>query len=440
MKKQFIGLIIGCTGLLIANAQHAPPSEDQGWFEWRGAYHRGVVPEGNPPLEWSESSNVQWKTAIPGMGHATPIIRGNQIILLSAVRTDQLVKPAGGEEQESQPGPGDYVHRFAVISVDRETGTIQWETTVREQQPFSGNHQFGSWASGSPVTDGEKIWASFGSYGIYCLDFNGKVLWEKDLGRMEKRRSFGEGSSPVVSGDRLIVLRDHEGPSHMVVMNKHTGDLLWEVARDELSSWSTPLVVEHQGTMQVITSASNRVKSYDLKNGEVIWECGGLTSNVIPSPMYKDGRIYVMSGHRGFALMAIDLARASGDITGTDAILYTFNQNTPYTPAPVLMEDRLYFLKSNNGYLTCLDAETGKELYTNVKLEGINEIFTSPLGVAGLLYVLGTNGVCVVVRHGDTFEVLASNRLEEQFIASPVVVGNDLFLRGYGHLYCISEP
>jgi outer membrane protein assembly factor BamB len=289
------------------------------------------------------------------------------------------------------------------------------------------------------VTDGEKIWANFGSYGLYCLDYAGNILWEKELGRMEKRNSFGEGSSPVISGEKLIVLRDHEGPSHMLVMNKQTGETLWETDRDEPSSWSTPLVVGYKGRNQLITSASNKVRSYDLETGEIIWECAGLTSNVIPSPMYKDGRIYVMSGHRGNALMAIDLSKAAGDITGTDAILFTFNQNTPYTPAPVLMNDRLYFLRSNNGYLTCLNAIDGTPFYVNEKLEGISEIFTSPLGVADRLYVLGSNGTCVVVRSGDTFGVMARNQLDDGFIASPVVVGDELFLRGNQYLYCIAD-
>ncbi|MGW8316750.1 MAG: outer membrane protein assembly factor BamB family protein [Bacteroidales bacterium] len=425
------------------NAQHAPPLAEEGWYEWRGAYNRGVAPGGQPPLNWSETKGIKWKAAIPGVGHATPIIVGDQIILLAAVPTDQKADPANvaGEQgnQGMTSGAPEYIHRFTVFSVDRNSGNIQWATIVREQLPNSGNHQFGSWASNSPATDGEKIWANFGSYGLYCLDLDGNILWEKDLGRMEKRMSFGEGSSPVVSGDKLIVLRDHEGPSHMLVMNKHTGDILWQTDRDEPSSWSTPLVVEFEGMKQLITSASNKVRSYDLETGNLIWECGGLTSNVIPSPMYREGVIYVMSGHRGNALMAIDLSRAKGDITGSNAILFTYNQNTPYTPAPVLMDNRLYFLKANNGYLTCLDATDGTEYYSSEKLEGINEIFTSPLGVADRIYVLGTNGVCVVVKSGDTFEVLARNQLDDSFIASPVVVGNELFLRGKDYLYCIPD-
>jgi outer membrane protein assembly factor BamB len=398
---------------------------------------------GNPPLEWGEGVNVKWKSKIPGVGHATPIIRGDQIILLAAVQTDRLGEKREGEggegDQATEPAARDYIHEFQVISVNRNNGEIQWQSTVREEPPYSNTHQFGSWASGSPVTDGTNIYASFGSHGLYCLDFSGKILWERDLGRMEKVMSFGEGSSPVLYGDKLIILRDHQGQSTLNVLDKNTGNTIWEVNRDEVSSWSTPLVVEYGGKVQLITSATSKVQGYDLQSGEVLWECSGMTRNVIPSPVYDNGYIYAMSGFRGNALLAIDLSKAKGDITGTDAIVFTYNQNTPYTPGPVLMDDRLYFLKANNAYLTCLDARDGTEYYGNQNLNGIQEIFTSPLGVNDRIYVLGTNGRCVVVKHGDRPDVLAQNQLDDSFFASPVVLGEAIYLRGKNYLYCISE-
>jgi outer membrane protein assembly factor BamB len=438
-----MGLVLSLFPALLLNAQMAPVASEADWYQWRGDFNTGVAPAGNPPLEWGEGTNVKWKTETPGVGHATPIIRGNQIILLSAVPTDQkadIPESAGdGERNPMSPTSTQFIHRFVVMSVDRNTGEIQWQTTVREELPFSSTHQFGSWASGSPVTDGERIYANFGSHGLYCLDFEGNILWEKDFGRMEKVMSFGEGSSPVLRGNHLIILRDHQGESSLLVLDKHTGELSWQAEREEISSWSTPLVVEVDGRSQVITSATNKVRSYDLTTGTLVWESTGLTRNVIPSPVYANGIVYVMSGYRGNALMAIDLSRAKGDITGSSAILFTYDQNTPYTPGPVLMDDRLYFLKANNGYLTCLDAKDGTAYYTSQKVEGINEIFTSPLGVKDRLYIIGTDGTGVVVKHGDQFEVLAQNQLEDRFFASPVVVGDALFLRGEKHLYCISE-
>ena len=425
-------------------AQDKPSGDKLNWAQWRGPYANGVAPDGNPPVEWNESMNIQWKTEIPGIGHSTPIIWGDQIILLSAVETDRKVEPeepVAGEDQNEwmTPVQTDYIHQFAVISVDRTEGKISWQTTVREELPLSHTHQFGSWASGSPVTDGENIYAYFGSHGLYCLNMKGEIQWERDFGPMEKVMSFGEGSSPTLYKGKLIVLRDHEGQSALHVLDKKTGDIIWEVERDEVSSWTTPEVIEYDGRSQIITSATNRIRSYDLVTGKVIWECGGLTRNVIPSPVHEDGLLYLMSGFRGSALLAIDLSQATGDITDSGAVVWKYDLNTPYTPSPVLMDGRLYFLKANNGYLTCLDAKDGAVYYSNQKLEGILNIFTSPLGVRDRIYITGTNGTTCVVKHGDEFEVLSQNHLEDSFYASPVVIGDDLFLRGVRYLYCISQ-
>lgn len=423
------------------NGQRFLDGYEENWAQWRGPYANGVAPAGNPPLEWSETTNINWKSEIPGVGHATPIIWKDQIFLLSAVPTDK--KAEAGEEGEVQdwmnPKSTEYIHKFMVISLDKNTGEIQWQTTVREELPHSHTHEFGSWASNSPLTDGEFLYAYFGSHGLYCLNFNGQLIWERDLGRMEKAMSFGEGSSPVLYKDKLIVLRDHQGTSMIHVMNKVTGETIWEQERDEITSWSTPFVIEYNGRLQVITNASNRIRSYGLESGKVLWECSGMTRNVIPSPIYDRGTIYLMSGFRGYALMAISLIKASGDISGTDAILWSYDRNTPYTPNPILINGLLYFLKTNNGYLTCLNAQDGTEYYANQKLEGIKNIFTSPVGVLDRIYIAGTNGVCLVVKTGESFETIAQNTLDDQFFASPVILGDKLYLRGVKALYCISE-
>ena len=418
---------------------------EKNWTQWRGPYETGVAPTGNPPIEWSETKNVKWKSEIPGIGHATPIVWKDQMILLTAIKTK---KRAGVAESEVGQDENDWmnakstdlIHQFAVVSVDRNSGAIQWQTVVREEVPFSKTHQFGSWASSSPVTDGENIWAYFGSHGLYCLNLEGDILWKRDFGRMEKVMSFGEGSSPYLYKNKLVVLRDHQGQSAIHVLDKKTGEVIWEADRDEVSSWSTPSVIEFAGIPQLVTAATNKIRSYDLESGILLWECSGLTRNVIPSPIFLDGRVYLMSGYRGNALLAIDLAAASGDISGSDAIAWSYNENTtPYTPCPLLMDGKLYFLKANNGYLTCLDAKDGTVYYAGQKLEGIKNIFTSPVGVKDRIYVLGTNGVSSVLRSGEEFEILSQNTLDDSFLASPVVLGNDIFLRGEKALYCISE-
>ena len=431
------------SGILFA--QSDINENDKNWTQWRGPYETGVAPAGNPPIEWSETKNVKWKSEIPGIGHATPIIWKDQMILLSAIKTNKFGGKKEAEEGQDEndwmnANSTDLIHKFAVISVDRTIGKIQWQTVVREELPYSKTHEFGSWASNSPVTDGENIYAYFGSHGLYCLNLEGEILWERDFGRMEKVMSFGEGSSPYLYKNKLVVLRDHQGQSSIHVMDKKSGDIIWEAERDEVSSWSTPSVIEFEGSSQLVTAATNKIRSYDIDTGKLLWECSGLTRNVIPSPLFLDGRVYFMSGFRGNALLAINLAGASGDISGSDAIVWSYSEsNTPYTPCPVLMEGKLYFLKANNGYLSCLDAKDGTVYYAGEKLEGIKNIFTSPLGVQDRIYVLGTNGVTSVVKEGKEFEVLTQNTLDDQFFASPVSIGNDLYLRGVNALYCISE-
>ena len=425
-------------------AQEKLSEYEKNWPQWRGPYATGVAPAGDPPVEWNESMNVKWKVEIPGKGHATPIIWGDQIIILSAVQSDKKVDTEEQEEDQEEnqwmsPTKTDYIHKFVVFSVDRNSGKIRWQTTVREELPHSSTHQFGSWASGSPVTDGVNIFAYFGSHGLYCLNNDGKIKWERDFGIMEKVMSFGEGSSPLLFEDKIIVLRDHQGQSTLHVLNKETGEDIWKIKRDEPSSWSTPFIVQYEGKTQIIANATNNVSSYDLVNGELIWECSGMTRNVIPMPVSENGMIYFMSGFRGSALIAIDLSKAKGNLTGSDAIVWKYDKNTPYTPSPVLMENKLYFLKVNNGYLSCLDAKDGKEYYSMQKLEGIENIFASPIGVKDRIYITGANGTFYVVKHGTDFEILSQNKLEDSFHASPVVVGNNLYLRGFKYLYCISE-
>ncbi len=442
-------MIFNISAILILLSNYAFTQEkltdyEMNWPQWRGPFATGVAPAGDPPVEWNENMNVKWKAEIPGRGHATPIIWGDQIFLLSAVQTDVLVEPEQPaedqpENQPMSPTNADYIHEFVVLSVDRNTGKIQWQTKVREELPHSNTHEFGSWASNSPVTDGESIYAYFGSHGLYCLNKEGKIIWERDLGRMDKVRSFGEGSSPIVHENKLIVLRDHEGQSFLHVLNKQTGEDIWKIERDEQSSWTTPFIVEYEGKTQIITSATNKIRSYDFDSGEVIWECSGMTRNVIPSPVAANGMVYLISGFRGSALLAVNLSKAKGDISGSDAIAWKYEINTPYTPSPLLMDGKIYFLKVNNGYLTCLDAKDGKEYYSAQKLEDIQNIFTSPVGVKDRIYISGANGTVAVVRHGPDFEVIALNKLEDNFHASPVIIGDNLYLRGFKYLYCISE-
>jgi outer membrane protein assembly factor BamB len=442
MKNQltfFVSLLL--ISFISFNRSYSQNSSDEYWPQWRGPINTGAAVNSNPPVEFSESRNLKWKIAIPGKGHATPVVWENKIIVQTAVATNEVSPQASGNTGEGSrmaPNQTDKVHEFRVLLVDRTNGNIIWNKMVTREWPQENTHDLGSWASNSPCTDGEKIYAYFGSRGIYCLDFDGNILWQRDFGQMKKHMSFGEGSSPFLYRDKLFILWDHEGDSYLYALNKNTGETDWQVPRDVNTSWSTPLVVEVNGQAQVITAATNLVKAYDYTTGEEIWHSTGLTRNVIPNPVYSDGILYAMSGFRGSAMQAIDISKAKGDITGTDAILWTYNQETPYTPQPVLMEGKLYFLRVNNGFLSCIDAKTGQPHYTKQNLDGISTLYSSPTGAGNRIYI-AAKGIVLVIKGGENFEVLASNTLDDNFHASPVAVENDLILRGFNSLYCFSE-
>ncbi|MGD2111136.1 MAG: PQQ-binding-like beta-propeller repeat protein [Phycisphaerae bacterium] len=438
----------------IAAADESTDNSALNWSQWRGPMMTGVAPHGDPPVEWGESKNVRWKVAVPGHGHATPIVWEDRIYIQTAIKTDREVETAGTGQPPDEPrdrrgrgGPGrmpiatpTHVHRFVLLALDRRTGKTLWQKTLREELPHEGGHQDASQASNSPVTDGRRLVAYFGSRGLYCLDMNGELIWQKDLGDMQTRRSFGEGSSPVLFGDTVVVNWDHEGQSFVVALDLKTGDQKWKVDRDEPTSWATPLVVDTPQGPQVVTSATNKIRSYDLATGELRWHCGGMTLNVIPSPLEADGLLYVASGFRGNALMAVRYAGAKGDITDSEFIAWKYGgKGTPYVPSMVLYDGHLYLLDGNRPVLSCIDAKTGELRYTKQRLEGLQGVFASPVAANGRLYIPGRGGKTAIVQTGPEFKPLATNTLDDGFASSPVIVGRELILRGHQHLYSIAH-
>lgn len=417
--------LIGCVaaGLVAVSTALSADVDAGGWPNWRGPNDDGVVTDGNPPVEWSESKNVRWKVTIPGTGHATPIAWGDRIYVQTAEPVEQ----------------GSAKLRFIVLAIDRHSGKTVWRKTLRTTVPAeTRHHRTASFASTSGVTDGEHLYAYFGSQGLYCLDFDGNVKWEKDLGDMRTRNSFGEGSAPSIHGSTLVVNWDHEGDSFIVALDKRTGKERWRKDRNEVTTWVTPLIVEHGGAAQVIIPASRRTRSYDLETGKVVWELAGLGTNVIPMPFHEDGVVYVSSGHRSPAMQAVRLDGAKGDITGTDAVLWSITQNTPYVSTPVLHDGRIYQMKNRNAILTCYDAADGRLVYGPERLEGMGHVYASLLSVKDRIYISDLDGRTLVIRAGDKFDPIATNELDDGFAASPVVIGDTLYMRGYRHLYAIA--
>lgn len=415
------------------------------WAHWRGPHMNGSNPDATPPTKWDENTNIKWKVDLPGLGSSTPIVWENKIFVTTAVQTDRKKETTEAPpQQEGRRGrfgggsPPSNFYQFKVMCYDINSGDEIWSKVAIEQVPHEGHHQTGTFASGSPTTDGEHLYVTFGSRGVFCFDLDGNPVWDRDFGDMRTRNSFGEGTSLTVHGDSLIVNWDHEEQSFIEVVNKNTGDTIWKKDRDERTTWATPVVFEYEGVEQLIVNGTTKVRSYNLKNGELIWECGGQTGNPIPTPIrYKD-TVICTSGFRGEAMYAIPLS-AKGDISNSETIVWTFNKNTPYVPTPVLYDGQLYFVKSNDAILTSVKAEDGSEVIESERLSIRGGVYSSIGAANDHIYIVSREGDTAVLKHGDDLEIVAENRLNQPIDASPVFIGNKLLLRGANTLFCIAE-
>ncbi|HKQ92935.1 MAG TPA: PQQ-binding-like beta-propeller repeat protein [Blastocatellia bacterium] len=450
----FLSLIALTAFVLAVGSASADPAH---WPQWRGPFFNGVARTA-APVEFGDTKNIKWKIEVPGRGFSTPVIWGDRIFLTTAAPTGKGAQPAPPPEQPQNPGaqnpegrrrggggPGGGVgvgeeQKFVVMCLDKKTGKTIWERVAKTATPHEGYHrQYGSFASNAPLTDGRYLYVSFGSRGIYCYDLNGKLIWEKDLGvQMRMRNQFGEGVAPALHGNLLIHPYDQESGSFVVALDKRNGKEVWRASRDEISAWSTPLIADVKGKKQVVISATKKVRAYNPEDGKLIWECAGLGSNVIPHPTQHNDTVLVMSGHRDPKLMAVRLGR-EGDLTGSDAILWSQTRGTSYTASPVLHDNKFYSL-TDNGMLSCFNATSGEPYYHQQRLPQPDNFKASPIAAGGNLYLASESGVVTVIKMGEKFEIVATNTLtDHMFVASPVVAEGELFLRSKTHLFCVSD-
>ncbi|WP_237607690.1 outer membrane protein assembly factor BamB family protein [Roseimaritima sediminicola] len=372
-----------------------------------------------PPTHWSPTENILWKAPIDGAGSGSPIVWEQQVFVVTAVPV------------------GDGALDFRVLCFDRRTGKPQWQQTATRATPHQGIHETNTHASASPCTDGQYVYAHFGSRGLYAYTMDGQLAWKRDdFPPMDTRLAFGEGSSPTIAGDRLLVPYDHEGQSWLAALDRHTGKTLWQIERDEPTNWATPLIVSHEGRQQVIMNGENYVRSYDLATGEELWRCGGQTQRPVASPVANDEMVFVGSGFRGSFLAAFRLG-GEGDIRGSDQVVWTIQRDTPDIASLLLSENRLYFHKQKSGILTCVDASTGQKHFGPQRIPELRTIYASPIAAGGHVYVTGRDGTTVVIKDQPRFEIVATNSVGEGVDATPAPVDNQLFIRGNQHLFCI---
>ncbi len=443
------------------------------WGHWRGPTGNGAAEDASPPTEWSDRKNVKWKVPIPGKGSGSPVIWGDKVFVVTAVTAAGESKPqAAGREPSRRPGGGQDAGRrpeggrdsqrrpggrfgrrprggsrggalstldFKLLCFERKNGKLLWQQSAIKAKPHEGTHSTNGFASGSPCTDGEHVYATFGSRGLYCYTLSGKLKWKRtDFGKLTMRNGFGEGSSPTIDGDKLIVPWDHEGQSSVYALNKANGKTIWRTDRDEPSCWATPLVVEHKGKKQVVLNGQTCARGYDLATGKELWRCGGQTQRPVASPVAGKGLVFVGSGFRGSFLGAFRLD-GKGDIEDSKSVAWVIDRDTPDIASPLYSSGRVYFHKGKSGMLSCVDAATGKPHYTVERISGINSTYASPIAAGGHVYLTGRGGTTVVIKDAGKLEVVSTNSLGEGIDSTPAPAGKELFIRGEKHLFCISK-
>jgi outer membrane protein assembly factor BamB len=413
--------------LLVASCCVSPALADN-WGHWRGPTGNGIALNAEPPTEWSDAKNVKWKVEIPGLGSSSPVIWDEKVFITSAV-------PAAGSDASSPLPKLD----FKLLCYDRATGKLLWEQTSVTATPHQETHSTNGFASASPCTDGQHIYAHFGSRGLYCYTMDGKLVWKRDdFGKMNTRNSFGEGSSPTIEGPMILVPWDHDGPSALYALDKLTGKTIWKTDRDEPTCWATPLVVDAGGKKQVVMNGQNRARAYDLETGRELWSCAGQTERPVASAVAGEGLVFVTSGYRGSFLGAFRLD-GKGDLQGSKSVAWTMKNDTPDIASPLLSENRLYFHKAKTGQLSCVDAKSGKPYYVASRLPELDTIYASPVGGGGFIFLTARNGVTVVIEDSTELKVVATNNVGETVDATPAIAGKELFIRGEKHLFCVSR-
>ncbi|MCU0719662.1 MAG: PQQ-binding-like beta-propeller repeat protein [Pirellula sp.] len=412
----------------------------ENWKQWRGPTADGRAGDrAKPPIQWDKATNVSWVVDLLGDGSATPIVYGNQIFVLSSVKTDRKSPKPIAKDERAKTTPDEFFYQFVVSSYDRGSGKILWQRIVVEDVPHEGKHETHTYAAGSPITDGERLYFSFGSRGVFCYSLDGEPIWNLDLGKMRTRNGWGEAVTPALTDDSLVINWDQEEGSFITAIDKRSGQIRWKKDRvGEVTSWNTPFVTSFEGNQQIIVNGTQSVKSYDVKDGSVLWECGGQTVNAIPSPIRFNDSVICMSGYRGSLACSIPL-NSQGDITNSIKLDWRITQGTPYVPSPILSGTRLLFTAGNTNALSCMDASTGMPLLERMRLNAIGSMYASPILANGHFYFTSREGTTVVVKDNESLDIVAVNVLDDVIDASPVAVDDQLFLRSWNKLYCIEN-
>ena len=439
--SRFARLVLA--GLLALSAASA--AAGQGWPQFRGPGARGVADDPRLPDTWSPTDNVVWKVPVPGTGWSSPVVWGDVIFVTSVIRTTEGEPPRPGLYLGGERSTPRDAHRWMLYAFDWETGDVRWARELHASAPAAPRHLKNSYASETPVTDGERVYAYFGQLGVFAFDMDGAPLWSRRWGPFQTRNGWGTAASPVLDGDRLYVVNDNDTQSFLTALDARTGEPIWRVERDEGTNWSTPYVWAHAERTEIVTTGSDKVRAYD-EDGALLWELTGMSTITIPTPFSTGGLLYISSGYVGDSLRPAYAIKpgASGDIslgpgkTSSAFIAWSQAQAASYNPSPIVYGDYYYTL-FDRGFFTAHDARTGREVYGKQRIE-VGAMFTSsPWAYNGKIFALSEEGDTFVFRAGPEYALLGKNPLSEMVLATPAIAHGSLIIRTASHLYRIAE-
>ncbi len=433
-------------GILILALVCSSLFAEENWPQFRGPGSLGAVEAQGLPTTWSTTDNVSWSTPVPGRGWSSPVVWGDRIFLTSVVSSKDPGAPKTGLYSGGPQSIPEGEHRWMVYALDWRSGRVVWEREVHRGNPDKARHLTNSYASETPVVDAERVYAYFGNLGVFAFDHDGEASWSKPLEHTRTRNGWGTAASPVLHEGRLYLVNDNEDASYILALDTATGKQIWRELRDEKSNWSTPFVWSHEGRSEIVTTGSNKIRSYGL-SGKLLWSLSGMSTIAIPTPFSKYGLLYIASGYMPDDLRPVYAIRpgASGDISLEDGqtsnafIAWHHPQGGPYNPSPLIYDDAYYTLY-DRGFFTSHDARTGAVIYDKRRIDPVAGNFTtSPWAYDGKIFCLNEDGTTFVIRAGSSFEVLGKNDLDEVTLASPAILRDSLLIRTATKLYRIKS-
>lgn len=426
-----------------------PIASAQNWPSFRGTNASGVADGAKPPTTWNadKQQNIRWKTAIPGMSHASPVIWGNRLFVITAISSDPKAS-FNAKDRGIGLANDDVKHTWRIYCLDKLSGRILWDKTAYEGVPRAKRHVKATQANSTPATDGRYIVALFGSEGLACYDLNGKLLWKQDLGVLDPglwddpTSSWGHASSPIIYRDLVIVQADGHKQSFIAAFNLKDGKQAWRVERGEITSWATPTIRETKERIELIANGGHYIRSYDPLTGKELWRFSDNDTQVkMQAPLVANDLIYLTGGYPAGRPIYAFKPGAVGDISlkpGQETnpfIAWISSKGSPYTPTPIVYGD-LFYTCADNGVFSAYDAKTGALVYQ----ERLPSSFSaSPVAADGKIYLASQDGEVFVVKAGRKYELLATNPMGQALMATPAISEGLLIVRSENYIYAIGE-